>query len=212
MGANWGLLEVPLDTCSTTAAAAAAAPAPDVLVHRKFFVVQFLMQSLPAGCCYTPLKQLGQCGVLVHRSCKHAVLLYVNAHRTKPRTLAVDAALWLKSAAVAADGASSMQEEHGEQSTSTPVQPTAGTAAAVAAAAEADPVAAAAEADPSVRVLVTVTLLNLEGLQSVQYTAAAGLGGIPSSSTVQKQRVAGNGWPLLMEVPPASLCRVELLA
>jgi hypothetical protein len=61
-------------------------------------------------------------------------------------------------------------------------------------------------------VRVLVTLLNLEALQSVQYNAAAGMSSIPSSSTVQEQQVACNGWPLLVEVPPARLCRVELLA
>ncbi|KAF6256527.1 glycoside hydrolase superfamily [Scenedesmus sp. NREL 46B-D3] len=229
VGTNWGLLEAPLDACSTTAATAAAqapsvaaaavadaaspaggetaaAAALQVLVHPNFFVVQFLMQCLPLGCCYAPLKQLGRFGVIVHPSCKRVVLVYVNASSTKPRTLAVDAGTWLKgtaataaaAAAAPSDGAVVRQEAGDKQSSNANSGPAANAAAA-----------AAAVSQP---VRMHVTLLNLDALQTVQYNAAAGLSSFSSSSTVTEQQAACIGWPVLVEVPAASLCRVELLA
>uniref|UniRef100_A0A383WIJ3 Endo-beta-1,6-galactanase-like domain-containing protein n=1 Tax=Tetradesmus obliquus TaxID=3088 RepID=A0A383WIJ3_TETOB len=253
MGANWGLLEAPLDACCSTAAAAAATaagaaaqeasltsaaadapsssgvavaaqdgaaaaggqgdtaaaaaaaavspPRHQVLVHRNFFVVQFLMQCLPADCSYSPVKQLGQCGVLVRRSCKHAVLVFVNSSVSKPQVLAVDARVWLQAAA--ADGVQARQQlrEPGcAESSSTIVQPAVGAAGAAAAAA-------------GQVVQVRVALLDLQALQSVQYSAAAGLRSSSSiGSTVREQPLAGNDWPLRVEVPAASLCRVDFLA
>jgi hypothetical protein len=240
IGANWGLLEAPLDACSTAAAAgaaadvtsssgvaataaapgsnhtdaaataggqnggaaAAAAVAPThIVVHRNFFVLQFLMQCLPVGCSYRPLKQLGKFGVLVQHSCKHAVLVLVNASEKKPRVLAVDARLWLEAAAAAAaavGGTQAGQEacqpgyEH-EESNRTPAAAT-----------------AAAVGDHCVQ--VRVELLDLQALQSVQYNAAAGLSSSSPGSTVHEQQVVCSDWPLGVEVPPASLCKVELLA
>jgi hypothetical protein len=182
-------------TTAATATAETVEPlATQVLVHRNFFVVQFLMQSMPAGCSYMPLKHLGKFGVLVQRSCKHVVLLFVNASESKPRTLAVDARPWLGSiAAAAADD--SHEIKAGVTGRSSPT---------------AQPAAAAATGGS--QHVVRVTLLDLNALQSVQYNAAAGLSADVFSSSVHEQHVASNGWPVTVEVPAASLCRVEVMA
>lgn len=161
-------------------------PAPQITVHSNFLVLQFLMQSIPKGCCYVPDRALGKYGIVVVHSSKHAGVVYVNSSKHRSRQLMLDSADWCQEAAAGAAGGG------GAGST-----------------------AAAQRGTVQQGVMVKVRMLDVAALRPAQYSdvvGAAGLDGISiGSCTGWEKTVAQGQWPLQVEVPACHLCRIDLV-